>query len=158
EEIWVVHGSESIVLHNLGTRKQRSVIRAGFDQRTRLPATSPDGVKLAYALIDDSGGGNIFVRNLETNRSTRILELPAGKLTDLTWNRDSNEILVGIESRSGLRLWFVSGDGSAMHPAPEIPSLAPGAGFTDDGKNLIVSTGDESEEVWVIENAASVAE
>lgn len=124
DAVWIVRQGESLILHNLETREQLPVIRAGSDQRTRLPATSPDGVQLAYALIEDSGGGNIFVRNLETNRSTRILQLPDGQLTDLTWSRDSNEILVGITSNAGLRLWLVDSDGTAMRPAPDSPRTA----------------------------------
>jgi len=156
--IWFVRQGKSLVRHDLESREEHPVVQARPGERIRLPAVSSDGGRVAYALIKDSGGGEVFVWSGPTKTSTQILQLPSGQLTDLGWRPDQKEILVGTNSSTGLRLWFVGADGAAMREGPEIAGLTPGARFSADGRSLLVTTGDESEEVWVIEHAASPAD
>jgi Tol biopolymer transport system component len=152
--VWFVRHGTSLALLDLESREERQVVQARPGETIRLPAVSSGGGNVAYALVGDSGGGQVVVWNSRSKTSTRILQLPSGQLTDLVWSPDSKEILVGTNSNAGLRLWFVGADGAAMRAGPEIAGLAPGARFSADGKSLLVTAGDESEEVWVIEHAA----
>lgn len=155
--VWFVRQGKSLVLHDLESGKERAVIEAGPGERIRLPAVSSPHGDVVYALGKDSGGGDVFVWNAQAQTSRHVLRLPSGTLTDLGWSPDGKEILAGTNSSAGLRLWIVGADGAAMRAGPEIAGLTPGAGFSADGKSLLVTTADESEEVWVIENAATPA-
>jgi Tol biopolymer transport system component len=156
--VWFVRRGKSLVLLDLESRQERTVIEAGPGETIRLPASSPGGGHMAYALSRAAGGGDVFVWSAEAQLSRHVLRLPSGTLTDLAWSPDARGILVGTRSSTGLRLWIVGADGAAMRQGPEIDGLAPGARFSADGKRLLVTTVDESEEVWVIEHAATPAD
>ena len=153
--VWYVRRGKALVLHDLESRAERAIVQAGTGETIRLPAVSSDGEKVVYALVTDSGAGNVFVWSSRTQSSQHVLVIPSGKLTDLRWNPDSTEILVGAAMSAGQRLWFVGADGKSIRPGPEIANLEPGARFSADGRKLLVTTSDESEEIWVIEDAAT---
>jgi Tol biopolymer transport system component len=156
--VWFVRRGKSLVLHDLESRQERAIIEAGPGERIRLPAVSSDAEEVAYALVRESGAGDIFIWSSRSLTSRHVLLFPPGTLTDLSWSRDAKEILVGVKFRAGPRLWLVTADGKSMRSGPEIAGLTPGSGFSADGKSLLVTTADESEEVWVIEHAASPAD
>lgn len=153
--VWFVRQGKSLALHDLSSAEQHSIVQAGPGETIRLPAVSSDGENVAYALVRDSGAGDVFVWSTRTQTSRHVLLMPSGRLTDLGWSPNSQEILVGAKMSVGLRLWFVAADGTSLRAGPEIAGLTPGARFSADGEKLLVTTGDESEEVWVIEHAAS---
>jgi Tol biopolymer transport system component len=159
DAVWFVRQGKSLVLHELESGKERTAVQAGPDESIRLPAASPDGESVVYALLRDSGGGDVFVWDPKTRKSKHVLLLSSGRLTltDLGWSPDGKDILVGTNSSVGLRLYHVAADGASMRAGPVIASLTPGTQFSADGKKLLVTTGNESEEVWVIEHAANPA-
>lgn len=155
KSVWFVREGKSLVQHDLKSGVERAAVQAGPGETIRLPAVSSDGEKVVYALARDSDAGNVYVWSSRTQSSQDVLVIPSGKLTDLRWNPDSKEILVGAAMRAGQRLWFVGADGKSIRAGPEIADLEPGARFSADGRKLLVTTSDESEEIWVIEHAAS---
>jgi Tol biopolymer transport system component len=116
---------------------------------------SPDGGRLAFALLEPegTGTGDILVLGLDSGTATRLLTLPSGRLTDLVWTPDGQELLVGTEGASGAMLFRVAASGDSIQPAMLQPKRQPGVSVHPDGKRLALTIGETHSEIWVLEHA-----
>ncbi len=105
------------------------------------PSLSPDGRRMAY-LSNVSGSPQIWVRNLRTNSSIQITNLP-DPVGSVFWSPNGNRLAYSVAPGGGLntQIWVMNADGTAAK------RLTPGgrennglSGWTRDGTALMVDS------------------
>ena len=146
---------QALVRLNLADRSEQLVHVAPGTSRFASPAVSPDGGRLAFALLEPEGKGtgDILLLGLGSRTATRLLTLPSGRFTDLAWTPDGDELLVGTAGASGAQLWRVSTAGDSIQPALLQPKRQPVVSVHPDGKHVALTIGETQSEIWVLEHA-----
>lgn len=160
EIFYVRPGSpQSLMLLNRYDHSEQPLHNARGSSRFASPAVSPDGGRLAFAVLEPegSGTGDILVFGLGSGTATKLLTLPSGRLTDLVWMPNGDELIVGTEGSSGTQLFRVPTAGDSIRPALLQPKRQPGVSVHPDGKSIALTIGETSSEIWVLENATPTA-
>ena len=149
----------TLVYWNAAGRSEQPVHTARGNSRFSSPAVSPDGSRLAFAVLEPEGEGtgDILVLGLASRTAKKLLTLPSGRLTDLAWMPDGDELLVGTEGSSGAQLWRVSTAGDSIQPALLRPERQPVVSVHPDGKRVALTIGQTHSEIWVLEHATPSA-
>ncbi len=161
EELFYIRPGDpqALMLHHLGDHSERPIHLAHGGSRFALPAISPDGGRLAFAVLEPAGKGtgDILLLGLGSGTATKLLTLPSGRLTDLSWMPGGDELLVGTEGSSGARLFRVSTAGEYVRPALLQPKRQPVVSVYPDGKRVALTIGETHSEIWVMEGATRAA-
>jgi Tol biopolymer transport system component len=160
ETFYVRPGSpQALVLLNRYDHSEQPLHNARGNSRFASPAVSPDGGRLAFAVLEPegSGTGDILVFGLGSGTATKLLTLPSGRLTDLVWMPSGDELIVGAEGSSGAQLFRVSTAGDSIQPALLQPKRQPGVSVHPDGKRIALTIGETGSEIWVLGNATPAA-
>jgi Tol biopolymer transport system component len=161
EIFYVRPGEPQSLMHlSLSDRSQQPIHNARGNGRFASPVVSPDGGRLAFAVLEPqgSGTGDVLVLGLGSGTATKLLTLPSGRLTDLTWTPDGDELLVGTEGSSGAQLFRVSTAGEYVRPALIQPKRQPGVSVHPDGRRVALTIGETHSEIWVMEHAAAATD
>ena len=131
-------GTEShlVVMNTDGTHRVQLTNGSGVD---RHPSWSPDGTRLVFQRGETNQGGDVYVIDAETAKTTR---LTSGDAVDQqpTWSPDGTRIAYGSNRGGSFDLWIMKADGSdpdqvASHPANDWwPAWSP------DGSQLAFMT------------------
>jgi Tol biopolymer transport system component len=107
--------------------------------------------------MDAAGGtGHILLLDIGSRQASKLLSLPSGRFTGLTWMPDGKSLLVGTEGSQGAQLWKVSAAGDSMQPAPSPAKRQPGISVHPDGRRVALTIGQTEERILVLEHAAHV--
>jgi Tol biopolymer transport system component len=149
----------ALVYLSLTGRSEQPLHQARGGSRFASAAVSPDGGRLAFAVLEPEGKGtgDILLLGLGSGSATKLLTLPSGRLTDLTWMPGGDELLVGTEGSSGAQLWRVSTAGDSIRPALLQPKRQPVVSVHRDGKRIALTIGETHSEIWVLEQATPAA-
>lgn len=151
--LYVRQGSTAdLVERSFETREERVLHRASEAGRMHLLALSSEGTHVAYTL--DGAKPAVFVLNLSRGEARKILELPAGEVTDLAWTTRQRELLVGTHGTSGAQLWRVDAAGEQMRLVPSPRDRLPGLSVDPATGDIAYAVGGVVEEVWLLRNAA----
>jgi Tol biopolymer transport system component len=148
-----------LVRLSLADGSEQPIHNARGDSRFSSPVVSPDGGRLAFAVLEapGKGTGDILLLGLHSGTATKLLTLPSGRLTDLAWMPAGDELLVGTEGSSGTQLWRVSTAGDSIRPALLQPKRQPVVSVHPDGKRVALTIGETHSEIWVLEHATPAA-
>ncbi|HNT55942.1 MAG TPA: DPP IV N-terminal domain-containing protein, partial [Anaerolineaceae bacterium] len=94
---------------------------------TEWPAWSPDGITIAYVLLEDQGSDQspqilptLYTIKINTGDKTPVMQLPLGWVTGLTWSPDGRYLaFVSIGASGAPRLYRIRADGSDLLPLTE---------------------------------------
>ncbi len=122
------------------------------------PAWSPDGITVAYVLLEDQGSEQapqilptLYTVKISTGEKTPVAQLPLGWVTGLTWSPDGRYLaFVSTGAGGAPRLYLIRANGSDLLPLTEavVDAQAAPAWLPDsrhlyfDGSILDILTGE----------------
>jgi Tol biopolymer transport system component len=150
---------QTLMRLSLADGSEQPIHNARGGSRFASPVVSPEGGRLAFAVLEPQGKGtgDILLLGLGSGTAIKLLTLPSGRLTDLAWMPDGDELLVGTEGSSGAQLWRVSTAGDSIRPALLEPKRQPVVSAHPDGKRVALTIGEMHSEIWVLEHATHAA-
>ena len=124
--------------------------RAQFE----TPRLSPDGRRVAVAVTNEGGGGDIWVYDADRPTRTRLTFEGASAAGDPVWTPDGRRITYSAATSGGEQLYWVTADGSGK---PErlvtSPTVQSPHSWSPDGKVLAIYERKEQgalRDIWVL--------
>jgi dipeptidyl aminopeptidase/acylaminoacyl peptidase len=123
------------LVDRLGQSLQRLTHAAGDD---RDPRPSPDGKKLAYvhAPDDDLRRLDLFLLNLESGRSQRLVGTAGQKQWNPRWSPDGTWIAFLSQDSGFNEIWLVCSDGTGLHRLADLGCDAGWLAWSPDGNQI----------------------
>ncbi len=137
-----------LIEKTLESGEERALYADPGGRRVGLPSVSAHGRAF-------TAGEALYVERRGELGRTKLLELPAGRFTDLAWTPDGAALIVGTSGAQGAKLFRVSVEGDAMTPLPAPADRLPGVAIHPSGRTFAYAAGSPSEEVWTLDHAPS---
>jgi Tol biopolymer transport system component/DNA-binding winged helix-turn-helix (wHTH) protein len=146
---------QTISLIDLQERRLRQLTSVSLDDRGHFaPRFSPDGEKLAYIRFAARNDQSVVVLSIKDGRERTVFG--GGKISGLTWSRDSDTLLISSNSSGSrvpseiYRLWRASATGR-FEPNPDVAPI-PGNGvhlaLAASGNDLVYAPMSSRHGIW----------
>jgi Tol biopolymer transport system component len=145
----------SIRIRDLDTGQEKELFRLVEPMYVSNLALSPDGRRLAFGMPGDIIGQIITILPLDGGTPKELMRvdiLGGGQFAGLNWAPDGKHLYF---SRSG-QMWRIAADGGEPQPISLNANGSDGLSVHPDGRRIAFVSGEQKEEVWVMENLLPV--